>query len=94
MASAGTAYVDVEAGTDDVASAIESALSSVDGTVEAVVEAGCVDSAVRDRLVGAPPVDVPVDADVETAQSRSTGLTAVKRRWRSLRTRRAGAGVD
>ena len=33
-----------------------------------------VDGAVRDRLVGSSPVDVPVDADVETAQSEIDGI--------------------
>ena len=74
MASAGTAYVDVEARTDDVASAIESALSSVDGTVEAVVEADVSTAQSEIDSLESSPVDVPVDADVETAQSEIDGI--------------------
>ncbi len=74
MSSAGTAYVDVEARTDTVGDAIESALSSVDGTVEIVAEADV--SAVESELEGleASPVEVPVDADVSTAESEIDGI--------------------
>lgn len=74
MASAGTAYVDVEARTDDVASAIESALSSVDGTVEAVVEADVSTAQSEIDSLESSPVDVPVDADVDTAQAEIDGI--------------------
>ena len=74
MASAGTAYVDVEARTDDVASAIESALASVDGTVEAVVEADVSTAQSEIDSLESSPVDVPVDADVDTAQAEIDGI--------------------
>lgn len=74
MSSAGTAYVDVEARTDTVGDAIESALASVDGTVEIVAEADV--SAVESELDGleASPVEVPVDADVATAEAEIDSL--------------------
>ena len=73
MSSAGTAYVDVEARTDTVGDAIESALSSVDGTVEIVAEADV--SSVESELEGleASPVEVPVDADVAAAEAELDG---------------------
>lgn len=74
MSSAGTAYVDIEARTDTVGDAIESALASVDGTVEIVAEADV--SAVESELDGleASPVEVPVDADVATAEAEIDSL--------------------
>ena len=74
MASAGTAYVDVEARTDTVADAIDSALASIDGTIEVSAEDDV--SAAEAELEGleASPVEVPVDADVASAESEIDGL--------------------
>lgn len=74
MASAGTAYVDVEARTDTVADAIDSALASIDGTIEVSAEADV--SAAEAELEGleASPVEVPVDADVASAESEIDSL--------------------
>lgn len=74
MSSAGTAYVDIEARTDTVADAIESALSSVDGTVDVVVETDVSEAESALDSLEAAPVEVPVDADVAPAESEIDGI--------------------
>ena len=74
MSSAGTAYVDVEARTDTVADAIDSALSSIDGTIEVSAEADVSAAEAELESLEASPVEVPVDADVASAESEIDGL--------------------
>ena len=74
MASAGTAYVDVEARTDTVADAIDSALASIDGTIEVSAEADVSAAEAELESLEASPVEVPVDADVASAESEIDSL--------------------
>lgn len=74
MSSAGTAYVDVEARTDTVGDAIESALASVDGTVEIVADVSGAEAAIE--AVSNEQLSLFVDADVSTVESEIESLEA------------------
>ncbi len=68
MAQAGTAYLDIEARTDDMQSAILDALSSIDSTVAIEADAGAVSDDVSAAVAEADTTAV-VDADTSGAQA-------------------------
>ena len=74
MASAGTAYVDVEARTDTVADAIQSVLDSVDGTVEVTADVSDAEAAIA--AVSDDQLSLFVDADMSAAESELDKLEA------------------
>lgn len=74
MASAGTAYVDVEARTDTVADAIQSVLDSVNGTVEVTADVSDAEAAIA--AVSDDQLSLFVDADMSAAESELNKLEA------------------
>lgn len=75
MASAGTAYVDVEAKLDEFSSQIDAAVSSLDAqTIDVVAEADVTAAEADLASLEASPIDVPVDADVSMAEAELDGL--------------------
>lgn len=74
MASAGTAYVDVEAKLDSLESDVNAAIDGLSPSVDVVVDAS-VDGAQADiDSLEASPIDVPVNVDTEQAQEQIGGL--------------------